>query len=70
MDVIKTVLHCLSNMHIQLKEKGPRHNSVFEGISFDDDYSHVYISVEEPIYEDGPRAGTGDSTALIRILKI
>ncbi len=57
------------NMHIQLEEKGPRHNSVFEGLSFDEDHRHVYISVEEPIYEDGPKAGLGDSTALIRILK-
>jgi hypothetical protein len=58
-----------SNMHIQLEEKGPRHNSVFEGLSFDKDYSHVYVNVEEPLYEDGPKAGTGDSTAVIRILK-
>lgn len=57
------------NMHIQAEEKGPRHNGVFEGISFDENYSHVYVSVEEPIYEDGPRAGGGDSTAWIRILK-
>lgn len=58
-----------ANMHIQGIEKGPRHNSVFEGASFDEDNSHVYISLEEPIYEDGPRAGGGDSTAWIRILK-
>ncbi|HLG41146.1 MAG TPA: esterase-like activity of phytase family protein, partial [Chitinophagaceae bacterium] len=58
-----------ANMHIQSEEKGPRHNSVFEGIAFDKDNYHVYISMEEPIYEDGLRAGTGDSTAWIRILK-
>jgi hypothetical protein len=58
-----------SNMRIQVRENGPRHNSVFEGLSFDDDFSHLYVSVEEPIFEDGPRAGAGDSTALIRILK-
>jgi hypothetical protein len=57
------------NMQIRLEEKGPRHNSVFEGLSFDEDHSHVYVNVEEPIYEDGPKAGTGDSTAMIRILK-
>ncbi len=56
-------------MHVMLEEKGPRHNSVFEGLSFDEDYSHVYINVEEPIYEDGPKAGLGDSTALVRIFK-
>jgi hypothetical protein len=58
-----------ANMHIQAVEKGPRHNSVFEGVAFDEDYRHLFVSVEEPIYEDGPRAGTGDSTAWIRILK-
>lgn len=58
-----------ANMRIQAVEKGPRHNSVFEGISFDENYSHVFVSLEEPIYEDGPRAGDGDSTAWIRILK-
>jgi hypothetical protein len=58
-----------SNMHISETEKGPRHNSVFEGISFDENFQHVFISVEEPIYEDGPRAGGEDSTAWIRILK-
>ena len=58
-----------ANMHIQAIEKGPRHNSVFEGVGFDENYSHVYVSVEEPIYEDGPRAGDGDTTAWIRILK-
>jgi hypothetical protein len=58
-----------ANMHIQSEEKGPRHNSVFEGIAFDKNTAHVFVSVEEPIYEDGPRAGTGDSTAWIRILK-
>jgi len=57
------------NMKIQAESKGPRHNSVFEGLSFDEDHSHVFINVEEPLYEDGPKAGTGDSTAVIRILK-
>lgn len=58
-----------ANMHIQAMEKGPRHNSVFEGLSFDENYSHVFVSLEEPVYEDGARAGAGDSTAWIRILK-
>jgi hypothetical protein len=57
------------NMHIRAEEKGPRHNSVFEGVTFDENNRHVYVSVEEPLYEDGPRAGLGDSTAWIRILK-
>ncbi|MGZ8552837.1 MAG: esterase-like activity of phytase family protein [Chitinophagaceae bacterium] len=58
-----------ANMYIQLEEKGPRHNSVFEGLTFADDDSSVYISLEDAIYDDGPSAGTGDSTAWIRLLK-
>lgn len=58
-----------SNLHVHEGELGPRHNSVLEGLSFDEDYSHVYISVEEPLYEDGPKAGTGDSTSWVRFMK-
>ncbi|MFI5186511.1 MAG: esterase-like activity of phytase family protein [Chitinophagales bacterium] len=58
-----------ANMHMHETENGPRQNSVFEGLTFTDDYKYLFVSVEEPIYEDGPRAGPGDSTALIRILK-
>lgn len=51
------------------EEKGPRRNGTFEGLSFADDYNKLYVSMEEPIYEDGPRAATGDSTAWLRIFK-
>ena len=55
--------------HMQAENKGPRQNSVFEGLSFTDNYRSLLVSMEEPIYEDGPRAGTGDSSAWIRILR-
>jgi hypothetical protein len=58
-----------ANMHIQAEEKGPRHNSVFEGLDFADDYRSLYISVEEALYEDALKAGTGDSTSWVRFLK-
>lgn len=57
-----------ANMHIQAEEKGPRHNSVFEGLAFGDNNS-VFISLEDAIYEDGRSAATGDSTAWTRLLK-
>jgi hypothetical protein len=57
------------NMHVRKSESGPRQNGVFEGLSFADDYKTLYVSVEEPIYEDGPRAGLADSTGWIRIIK-
>lgn len=58
-----------SILHIQAEEKGPRHNSVLEGLAFDENYRHVFVSVEDALYQDGPKAGTGDSTAWVRILK-
>ncbi|MGZ3923530.1 MAG: esterase-like activity of phytase family protein, partial [Flavisolibacter sp.] len=57
------------NMHMQAVEKGPRQNGVFEGISFSDNYRKLFVSIEEPLYEDGPRAGLYDSSAWIRIIE-
>lgn len=54
---------------MQATENGPRQNGVFEGLTFDDAYKNLFVSVEEPLYQDGPGAGTGDSTGTIRILK-
>ncbi len=50
-------------------EEGPRKNSVFEGVTFENNYKNLFVSVEEPLYQDGPRAGTGDSSGIIRIIK-
>jgi hypothetical protein len=57
------------NMHIHATENGPRQNGVFEGMTFSGDYKYLFVNVEEPIYEDGPRAGLRDSTAWIRVIK-
>jgi hypothetical protein len=56
------------NMHMKASEKGPRNNGVFEGLTFTPDFKKLYVSVEEPIYEDGPRAGLFDSSGWIRII--
>lgn len=56
-------------MHMHVTEQGPRRNGVFEGLSFANGFKNLYVSIEEPIYEDGTRAGLGDTTAWIRILK-
>ena len=56
-------------LHMQATENGPRQNGVFEGLTFADNYRNLYVSVEEPLYNDGARAGTGDSSGLIRIIK-
>ncbi len=58
-----------ANMKFQAIEKGPRHNSVFEGLDFADNYKTLYVSLEEALYEDAAKAGNGDSTSWVRFLK-
>jgi len=56
-------------LHMHAAEKGPRQNGVLEGMSFANNYKNLFVNVEEPLYEDGPRAGLKDTTTWIRILK-
>jgi hypothetical protein len=51
------------------KEFGPRQNGVFEGLTFSENNESLFVSVEEPLYQDGERAGTLDSAGLTRIIK-
>ena len=55
--------------HMSAIESGPRQNGVFEGLTFGDHNKTLFVSTEEPLYNDGERAGTGDSTGIIRIIK-
>lgn len=56
------------NLHMQATDKGPRRNGVLEGLTFDRDHKNLYVSMEEPLYDDGPRAGLDDA-AWIRIIR-
>lgn len=58
-----------NNLRMHATEKGPRQNGVLEGLSFADHYRSLYVNVEEPLFEDGPRAGLTDNNAWIRIFK-
>jgi len=58
-----------TNLKMQAIEKGPRQNAVFEGLTFADHYKTLFVDVEEPLYEDGPRAGLTDTNTYTRILK-
>ncbi|MCG2616665.1 esterase-like activity of phytase family protein [Terrimonas sp. NA20] len=58
-----------AKLRIRAEEKGPRHNSVLEGLAFDENYKHLFVSLEDALYDDGPKAGNGDSTAFVRIFK-
>lgn len=50
-------------------ESGPRRNGVLEGLAFADNYKTLYVNLEEPLYQDGPRADVTDVNPLIRIFK-
>lgn len=56
------------NMNVR-QTTGPRVNGVFEGLSFADDFKKLYVSVEEPLLEDGPGADVDYANAPIRIIK-
>jgi hypothetical protein len=58
-----------SNMRMSREPKGPRQNGAFEGLAFSPDYKSLFVSLEEPLYEDGPRAGLFDTTGWIRIIQ-
>jgi hypothetical protein len=58
-----------ANLIMHATENGPRQNGVLEGMSFADNYKTLFVNVEEPLYEDGPRADVVENNAYIRILK-
>ena len=57
------------NLMMQATQNGPRQNGVLEGLAFADNYKTLFVSIEEPLYEDGPRADVTDNNAFTRILK-
>ncbi|UPK70300.1 esterase-like activity of phytase family protein [Chitinophaga filiformis] len=58
-----------AQFHMHATENGPRRNGVFEGLGFTPNGRHMFVSLEEPRYEDGPRADLRDTTAYTRIIK-
>ena len=57
------------NLRMNAIEKGPRQNGVLEGMSFTKDFKTLFVNIEEPLYEDGPRADLTDNHPWIRIYK-
>jgi hypothetical protein len=57
------------NLRMRAIEKGPRQNGVLEGMSFSDNYKTLYVNVEEPLYEDGPRADLSANGAFVRVFQ-
>lgn len=50
-------------------KKGSRRNGTFESLSLNKHLNMLYACMEEPLYEDGARAGLHDSTAWVRMIK-
>lgn len=56
--------------YVSVSEKGPRQNGVFEGLSFSPNFKWLWVSTEEPLWQDGPPAGyNDDAPAFSRIIK-
>ena len=57
------------NLRMHATENGPRQNGVLEGLCFANKFKTLYVNVEEPLYEDGPRADLTENDPWIRIFK-
>ncbi len=55
-----------ANLLIRETDSGSRENGVFEGVSFSPDYQQLWVSMESPIYEDGPLASPHYPDAPVR----
>ncbi|MBS1491328.1 MAG: esterase-like activity of phytase family protein [Bacteroidetes bacterium] len=57
------------NAKMSAGEKGTRNNGAFEGTTFADDYKTYFVSLEEPLYQDGPRATLTPTNSWVRFYK-
>lgn len=58
-----------SNLTMQTRSIGPRQNGTLEGISFNEDQSSLYACLEEPLFQDGPKADVIATKSYVRIFK-
>lgn len=58
-----------SQLIMSAQNRGPRQNGVFEGLTFLNNNKSLLVSVEMPLLQDGPAAGPGDSSGIIRMIK-
>jgi hypothetical protein len=54
------------NLWMSANAKGPRTNGVIEGMSFGEFYKKLFVSIEEPLHEDGPRVETFPQNTWLR----
>lgn len=58
-----------ANLRMHTYDSGPRRNSTIESLSYSVNFGSLFIGIEEPLYEDGPRAISEDNNAFVRIYK-
>ncbi|MBL7864867.1 MAG: esterase-like activity of phytase family protein [Cyclobacteriaceae bacterium] len=56
-------------MHMTATESGPRQNGTFEALTFTDNFTSLLVALEEPLFQDGPRADVAESFSPVRISK-
>ncbi|MBL7848866.1 MAG: esterase-like activity of phytase family protein [Cyclobacteriaceae bacterium] len=54
---------------MRLRELGARQNGSFEALTFANDFKTLWVALEEPLYQDGPRADVEDGPALCRFIQ-
>lgn len=57
------------NLAMHSAEMGPRRNGALESISFNKDFTQLFTALEEPLYEDGPRADVEKTNSWIRLFR-
>ena len=54
---------------MRLREFGARQNGSFEALTFANRYRSLWVALEEPLYQDGPRADVEDAPAFCRFFQ-
>ncbi len=58
-----------NNLRMSANARGPRVNGVLEGLSFGEFYKKLFVSVEEPLQEDGPRIESFPQNTWLRFFR-
>ena len=53
--------------HVHPTDVGVRDNGTLEGVSYTPDFRQLWLSLEEPLYEDGPRIDTHYNGSYLRL---
>lgn len=56
-------------LHMTDADMGPRQNGTLEATSFTENYQSLWVALEEPLYQDGPRADLSETNSFVRFFK-